>query len=83
MISAKKGLDIHPELRSKLPANTQWPNTANCAECDAVNQALHAGVSWDKIQIHTIDIRPNGTMTDVIQCSECLDIFDGMRVTSQ
>jgi hypothetical protein len=26
---------------------------------------------------------PDGTMTDVIQCSECLNIFSGMRVTSQ
>jgi len=82
-VSAGKGLDIHPELASKLPENTQWPNIANCAEYDAVNQALWEGASWSEIQIHTIDIRPNGTMTDVMQCSECLDVFDGMRVTSQ
>ncbi|AEA42354.1 hypothetical protein [Fluviicola taffensis] len=82
-ISAEKGLGIHPTLQSKLPANTQWPNVANCAECDAVNQALWKGAKWDEIQIHTIDIRPDGTMTDVIQCLECLNIFSGMRVTSQ
>lgn len=82
-ISAEKGFDIHPELLSRLPEETKWPNQANCAECDAVNQALHNGVAWNEIQIHTIDIRPGGTMTDVFQCSECLDIFNGMRVTSQ
>jgi hypothetical protein len=82
-ISAENGLGIHPELQRRLPENTIWPNVANCAECDAVNQALHAGAKWDEIQIHTIDIRPNGTMSDVIQCSECLNIFSGMRVTSQ
>lgn len=82
-ISAENGLGIHPTLQSKLPSNTKWPNVANCAECDAVNQALWKGAKWDEIQIHTIDIRPNGTMTDIIQCSECLNIFSGMRVTSQ
>jgi len=82
-ISAEKKLSIHHELADRLPETTKWPNQANCAECDAVNQALWEGALWDEIQIHTIDIRPNGTMSDVIQCSECLDIFSDMYVTSQ
>jgi hypothetical protein len=82
-ISAEKGLFLHPELAKRLPENSMWPNTANCAECDAVNQALHNGAKWEDIQIHTIDIRANGTMTDVIQCSDCQNIFKGMYVTSQ
>ncbi len=82
-ISAEKGLGLHPELQKRLPANTKWPNVANCAECDAVNQALHNGAKWEDIQIHTIDIRLNGTMTDRIRCSECQDIFNNMYVTSE
>ncbi len=82
-MSAEKGLGLHPELQKRLPANTQWPNVANCAECDAVNQALHNGAKWEDIQIHTIDIRPNGTMTDRVRCSECQDIFNNMYVTSE
>ncbi|WP_159090720.1 fibronectin type III domain-containing protein [Aquimarina aquimarini] len=82
-ISAEKGLGIHPTLQNKLPSNTKWPNVANCAECDAVNQALHNGAKWDDIQIHTVDIRPNGKITDVIRCHECQDIFKKMYVTSE
>jgi hypothetical protein len=82
-ISAEKNLSLHKDLADRLPTSTQWPNTANCAECDAVNQALHNGAKWEDIQIHTIDIRPNGTMNDVIQCAECENIFKNMYVTSQ
>ncbi|HEY9009345.1 MAG TPA: hypothetical protein VIM75_24580, partial [Ohtaekwangia sp.] len=82
-MSAEKGLGLHPELAKRLPEKSMWPNTANCAECDAVNQALHNGAKWEDIQIHTIDIRPDGTMTDVIQCLDCQNILKNMYVTSQ
>jgi len=82
-ISAEKNLGLHKDLASRLPADTKWPFTANCAECDAVNQALWNGAKWEKIQIHTIDIRPDGTMSDVIRCSECQDIFKDMYITSE
>lgn len=82
-ISAEKGLGLHPELAKRLPENTQWPNIANCAECDAVNQALHNGAKWEDIQIYTIDIRQNGAITDKVRCSECQEIFKNMYVTSE
>lgn len=82
-ISAQKKLSLHKDLSDRLPETTKWPQQANCAECDAVNQALHNGAKWEDIQIHTIHIRSNGTLSDVIQCNECQDIFKGMHVTSQ
>jgi hypothetical protein len=82
-ISAEKKLGLHPDLAKRLPENTQWPNPANCAECDAVNQALYNGAKWEEIQIHTIDVRPDGAMKDVIRCEECQDIFKKMYVTSE
>ena len=81
-ISAEKGLGLHEELAKRLPKETRWPNIANCAECDAVNQALHNGAKWEDIQIHTINIK-DGIMTDVIRCPECQDIFKIMYVTSE
>ena len=82
-ISAEKGLGLHEELAKRLPLETQWPNPANCAECDAVNQALYNGAKWEDIQIHTITISRDGKMTDVIRCEECQDIFKNMYVTSE
>lgn len=82
-ISAQKELGLHPDLADKLPETTKWPNTANCAECDAVNQALHNGAKWDDIQIHTIKRTESGDWVDVIRCDECQDIFKGMHVTSE
>lgn len=82
-ISAEKELGLHEELAKRLPEKTNWPNIANCAECDAVNQALHNGAKWEDIQIHTIDIKLDGTMIDRIRCDECQDIFKGMHVTSE
>jgi len=52
-----KILGLHPELAKRLPEEAMWPNTANCAECDAVNQALYNGAKWEDIQIHTIFLR--------------------------
>jgi hypothetical protein len=82
-LSAEKGLGLHNELANRLPIETRWPNSANCAECDAVNQALHNGARWEDIQIHTINITRDGKMSDVIRCEECQDIFKGMYVTSE
>ncbi|TRX56142.1 RHS repeat-associated core domain-containing protein [Fulvivirga sp. M361] len=41
---------IHPELRKRLSKKQieDW-NQANCAECDAANQALWDGASWDEL----------------------------------
>ncbi|MCC6371101.1 MAG: glutaredoxin family protein [Bacteroidia bacterium] len=66
-----------------MPDKTDWPNKANCAECDAVNQALHNFAKWEDIQIHTIDIDKNGNMSDYYRCNECLGIFNDMYVTSE
>ena len=82
-MSAEKNISLQKGLADRLPIDTKWPNVANCAECDAVNQALYNGAKWDDIQIHTININKDGKMFDIIQCSECQDIFKGMYVTSQ
>lgn len=42
------GDDINPTLKSKLPAQSLNDyKLGNCAECDAVNQALNDRAQWD------------------------------------
>lgn len=81
-ISAQKVIGLQKELADRLPKNTKYHHMANCAECDAVNQALKNKAKWEDIQIHTIEIR-KGIMSDVTRCEEYLDIFKGMHVTSE
>lgn len=81
---ALSGLDIHPTLLKNLPEESLNNfKLGNCAECDAVNQALHNGASWDDLTLHTVGVGPDGATFLKPQCENCQYTFDGLRSTSE
>lgn len=76
------GAEIHPTLTSHLPeTSTNAYKIGNCAECDAVNQALHDGANWDDLQMHTVGVQWNtgGTFPKPL-CSNCEVTFTGIEI---
>ncbi|MGB3513538.1 MAG: RHS repeat-associated core domain-containing protein [Microcoleaceae cyanobacterium] len=75
---------IHPTLLKNLPEKSLNEfKLGNCAECDAVNQALHGGASWEDLILHTIGVNQDGTTFLKAQCTNCVQTFDGMKSTSE
>jgi cytidine deaminase len=76
------GVDIHPTLASKLPASsTNNYALGNCAECDAVNQALKDGSQWNTLQMYTVGVNYNsGTIFPKPLCSNCEITFVGIEI---
>jgi hypothetical protein len=75
------GDKLNPQLASRLPKESmeEWA-LGNCAEVDAVNQALSSGARWVDLEMHTIGIRPDGTIFGKPQCANCLFTFEGVPV---
>ncbi|QYS89468.1 hypothetical protein [Flavobacterium davisii] len=77
------GAEIHSTLAGKLP-ETSTNNAyklGNCAECDAVNQALHDGANWGDLQMHTIGVQWNtGATFPKPLCSNCEVTFVGIEI---
>ena len=83
----KDATDIHPDLKNALPDKSLedgWDDVANCAECDAVNQALHDKVNIKDIsEMHTVqyDNISNGYI-DVERCKNCKITTKEINTTS-
>jgi len=72
------GGDIHPDLQSIAPSSSYYDwNTFNCAEMDAVNQALYDGAYLGDLQMYTsyYDTRDAAAM-----CANCFETFSNGRV---
>jgi len=83
-----KSLDeVHPELKKRLPevSKEEWDNTANCAECDAFNQALNDGAKWEDLgDMHTLRYnRTANDYEDYKRCANCLETFKDKKPTSE
>ena len=48
---------INPQLTKLLPKESleKW-NVTNCAECDALNNALNAGADIKNLEMHTLKL---------------------------
>ena len=79
---AVSGAEIHPTLANKLPqTSTNAYKLGNCAECDAVNQALHDGANWGDLQMHTVGVQWNtGATFPKPLCSNCEVTFTGIEI---
>lgn len=79
---AVSGSEIHPTLAAKLPeTSTNSYKLGNCAECDAVNQALHDGANWSDLQMHTVGVQWNtGATFPKPLCSNCEITFEGIEI---
>ena len=78
------GLGLHPALKSILPNQSlnNYPTPWNCAESDAINQALHSGANISNIHIYTISTTHNGKGDnkyghDKRSCVNCTVAFKG------
>lgn len=73
------GPKLHPSLERILPPKNleKWPSTWNCAETDAINNALHAGASLQNLHIYTISVRPRNFGTDKASCKNCTHMYKG------
>jgi hypothetical protein len=76
------GTEIHPTLTNKLPkTSTNAYKLGNCAECDAVNQALRDGANWGDLQMHTVGVEWNtGKIFPKPLCSNCEITFIGIEI---
>jgi len=75
-----KGDEIHPQLKKMLPEESlNNYKLGNCAECDAVNQALHAGSKVDDLKMYTVGVRKDGTTFAKPQCENCQQTFQGIE----
>jgi RHS repeat-associated protein len=73
--------DIHPVLKEKLPNESLelW-KVDNCAECDAINQALHNGAKWENLKMHTIGVKKDGGTFVKPKCKNCQKTFDDIEL---
>ncbi len=79
---ALSGSEIHPTLAKKLPeTTTNAYKLGNCAECHAVNQALHDGSKWGDLQMHTLGVDwKTGATFPKAMCSNCEITFKGIEI---
>ena len=70
----------NPTLQEMVPnvSYEEWPNVLNCAEMDAVNNALNNGACVDYLEIVTISRRTGEVRT---MCSNCFFSFVGRAFT--
>lgn len=70
------GDNIHPSLASWLPDTTLEDGliVGNCAEVDAVNQALNSGANVADLYMYTIDTKKNISKK---MCENCKYTFYG------
>lgn len=71
------GTEIHPTIKSILPPKNyaDFPTTWNCAETDAINNALHAGASLSNLHIYTISTLPRYFGSDKVSCENCTYMY--------
>ena len=63
----------HPKLDRILPPKslTRYTTTWNCAESDAINRALWAGVRLRDMRIYVVEVRINKMGVEKISCKNC------------
>lgn len=73
------GPDLHPAIKNILPPENYagFPTTWNCAETDAINNALHAGATLGNLHIYTINTRPRNFGADKASCANCTYMYKG------
>ncbi|WP_227429529.1 RHS repeat-associated core domain-containing protein [Psychrobacter sp. I-STPA6b] len=73
--------NIHPLLRSRMPNKslTGCPNVDNCAEFNAVNNALNNGSIISNLEVHTVIVKTDEPFP---RCANCRVTTDGGRATS-
>lgn len=54
-----------------------YPSPWNCAESDAINNALNSGAKLDNIHIYTIDTTKNNFGKDKTSCVNCTTAYKG------
>jgi hypothetical protein len=62
-------------------SSTNSYKLGNCAECDAVNQALNDGSNWFDLQMYTVGVefKTGNTFTKPL-CSNCEITFVGIEI---
>jgi hypothetical protein len=61
---------------------TDW-DVSNCAECDALNQALNDGADIKNLEMHTVKIdKKTGAVTDFERCDNCKLTTKDVKTTS-
>ena len=70
---------IHPDLKRILPEKSlnDYLTTWNCAETDAINQALKSGANLKNIRIYVVNVRPDKFGTKKKSCENCTFIYKG------
>ena len=72
------GDGLNTELSKILPETSlNQYKVGNCAEVDAVNQALNSGSKMSDLYIYTIDTTPNGFGLPKPACENCTYTFKG------
>lgn len=68
-------------IESIVPSSSlaEWPNVFNCAEMDAVNQALNNGVRLDNLQLYTVYTKSGDS---VAMCGNCFYSFANGNVSN-
>lgn len=71
------GTELHADIKKLLPPENYagFPTTWNCAETDAINNALHAGASLGNLHIYTISTLPRNFGRDKVSCENCTYMY--------
>ena len=73
------GPGLHPDIQRILPQKSlnDYPTSWNCAETDAINNALHDGAKLKNLHIYTIDTSPRRFGDDKPSCKNCTFAYKG------
>ena len=73
------GPDLHPDIKKALPDKSlnKYPTSWNCAETDAINNALHDGAKMQNLHIYTIDTSSGRFGKDKSSCANCTRAYKG------
>ncbi len=68
---------LHPTLKDILPKKplNDYPSAWNCAESDAINQALKDGVKLENMRIYVISVRDGEVGNAKESCENCKYAF--------
>lgn len=76
---AKSKTPLHHTIKELLPEKslTNVPSPSNCAETDAINQALHDGARLENIHMYVIDTKPGSMGEEKKSCKNCTHAYKG------
>ncbi|HTM99775.1 MAG TPA: YwqJ-related putative deaminase, partial [Pedobacter sp.] len=76
--------DLNAQLKSLIPKESleKWSVT-NCAECDALNNALNDGAKIKDLEMHTLQVeKKTGKAVDFERCANCKETTKDIKTTS-